>query len=48
MEKVSSLGIQDFPESEYIKMMEYYDTKKKLQTAKQIDTKSKKNLFFSY
>ncbi len=48
MEKVSSLGIQDFPESEYIRMMEYYDEKGKLQTAKQIDAKSKKNLFTTY
>lgn len=48
MEKVSSLGIQDFPESEYIRMMEYYDEKGKLQTAKKIDAKSKKNLFTTY
>lgn len=47
MEKISKLGIQDFPESEYIHILEYYDYKGKLQIAKKIDAKSRKNLFFN-
>ena len=45
MEQISRLGIQDFPESEYLKMLEYYDHKSKLQTAKNIHAKEKKSLF---
>lgn len=47
MERRSDMGIQDYPESENIKIMAYYDMKKKLQTAKKIDAKSRKNLFFN-
>lgn len=47
MENTGSLGIQGFPESEYLRILEYYDYKSKLQTAKKIDAKSKKNLFFT-
>lgn len=47
MEKINSLGIQGFPESEYMRMMEYYDTKKKLQKAKNINGKQQRNLFFN-
>lgn len=47
MEYVSSLGIQDFPESEYLRMLEYYDTKSRIQTAKNIKAKDKKPLFIN-
>lgn len=47
MEKISRLGIQDFPESEYLRMMEYYDYKGRLQIAKKINAKTKKSLFFN-
>lgn len=45
MEKVSNLGIQDFPESEYLRLLEYYDQKGKLQVAKKLNAKTKKSLF---
>jgi transglutaminase-like putative cysteine protease len=45
MEKVNNLGIQDFPESEELRMMEYADKKGRLQTAKKINSKEKKTLF---
>ncbi len=47
MESVSRLGIQDFPEAEYLRMLSYYDQKGKLQTAKIINSKSKKSLFIN-
>ena len=47
MEKVSSLGIQGFPESEYLRMLAYYDVKKKLQITKQLNAKAKKSLFIN-
>jgi len=47
MESVSKLGIQDFPETEYLRMLSYYDQKGKLQTAKNINSKSKKSLFIN-
>lgn len=47
MEQVSNLGIQDFPESEYLRMLEYYDTKSRLQVAKNIKAKDKKQLFIN-
>lgn len=47
MESVSKLGIQDFPESEYLQLLEYYDNKGKLQTAKNINAKTKKSLFIN-
>ena len=45
MADVERLGFQHFPEEEYVRMMEYNDVQKKLQKAKGVDTKSKKNLF---
>jgi len=45
MERISKLGIQDFPESEYLKMLEYYDRKGKLQTARDMKEKTKRSLF---
>jgi hypothetical protein len=47
MESVSKLGIQDFPEAEYLRMLSYYDQKGKLQTAQKINSKSKKSLFIN-
>ncbi|WKZ76197.1 MAG: hypothetical protein QY303_04715 [Vicingaceae bacterium] len=47
MESVSKLGIQDFPEDEYLRMLAYYDQKGKLQTAKNINAKTKKSLFIN-
>lgn len=47
MEQVSRLGIQDFSESEYLRMLEYYDTKSRLQIAKNIKAKDKKPLFIN-
>jgi len=48
VQKIDDLGVQDFPESEYIRMMQYYDVKGKLQVTKNINAKQKKNLFFNY
>jgi hypothetical protein len=47
MESVSKLGIQDFPEAEYLRMLSYYDHKGKIQTAQKINAKSKKSLFIN-
>lgn len=46
--KITNLGLQGFPESKYIQMLQKHDKKGKLQAAKNIDTKSKKNLFVNY
>lgn len=48
MDRVNKSGFQDFPEEEYIRMMEYHDKKGMLQKAKKIDTKSKKSLYLTY
>lgn len=48
MDRVNQLGFQDFPEQEYMRMMEYHDIKGKLQAAKKIDAKTKKSLFLTY
>lgn len=47
MEKVSALGIQDFPESEELRMMAYADKKGRLQVAKKINAKEKRSLFIN-
>ncbi|WKZ76256.1 MAG: hypothetical protein QY303_05020 [Vicingaceae bacterium] len=47
MESVSKLGIQDFPEAEYLRMLSYYDHKGKIQTAQKINAKTKKSLFLN-
>ncbi|HLW40898.1 MAG TPA: hypothetical protein VKY82_00850 [Flavobacterium sp.] len=47
MESVSKLGIQDFPEAEYLRILSYYDNKGKIQTAQKINAKSKKSLFIN-
>jgi len=47
MTRISELGIQDIPKSEELRMMEHVDTKKKLQIAKNINTKTKKSLFIN-
>lgn len=44
-ENITKLGLQDFPESVYIEMLEMHDAKGKLQKSKGIDTKSIKDLF---
>lgn len=46
--KIMLLGFQGFPESKYMAMLEKHDTRGKLQIAKKIDVKSKKNLFVIY
>jgi len=46
-DKLKELGIQHFPESTYNAMLEKHDSRGKLQVAKNIDTKSKKSLFFT-
>lgn len=47
MEQVSRLGIQDFPEDEYLKLLEYYDEKGRLQTARKLNAKTRKSLFLN-
>jgi hypothetical protein len=47
MENVRRLGVQDFPKSEYLRMLEYYDHKSKIQVAKQLQAKTKKSLFIN-
>lgn len=47
MESVSKLGIQDFPEAEYLKLLKYYDHKGKIQIAQKINAKAKKSLFIN-
>jgi hypothetical protein len=48
MMRIEELGIQDFPEHEYIRMMNYHDEKGKLQNIENKHAKEKKNLFFNY
>lgn len=48
MKTVTALGVQQFPEEEYMRLMEYHDQKGRLQKARNIDTKSKKNLFINF
>lgn len=48
MDRVNQLGFQDFPEQEYMRMMEYHDKKGILQVSKKINTKTKKSLFLTY
>lgn len=45
MENVSNLGVQEMTEGENLRMLEYYDDKSRLQTAKGINAKTKKSLF---
>jgi len=45
MESLSRLGIQDLPESEYLRMLAYYDDKSRLQIARKVNAKTKKSLF---
>lgn len=45
MQKIADLGIQDFPEEEYLQLLSYYDTKSKIQISKNIQAKTKKSLF---
>jgi len=47
MEKISNLGIQDFPESEELRMMAYADKKGRLQLAKNLNSKTKRTLFIN-
>lgn len=47
MQKVSELGIQEFPEAEELRMLEYADKKGRLQVAKKINAKEKKSLFIN-
>jgi hypothetical protein len=45
MEKISELGIQEFPESEYRQLLDYHDQKGRFQQAQKIQAKTKKSLF---
>lgn len=45
MDMANKLGIQDMPEAEELRMMEYYDKKGRLQIAKKINAKEKRTLF---
>lgn len=45
VEKVSNLGVQELTDSENLRMLEYYDDKSRLQIAKNVQAKTKKNLF---
>lgn len=46
-DRIRALGIQHYPDVVYNEMLEKHDTRGKLQTAKGIDTKSKKSLFLN-
>jgi hypothetical protein len=46
-DKIRELGIQHYPDDVYNAMLEKHDSRGKLQTAKGIDTKSKKSMFFN-
>ncbi len=45
---IEQLGVQDFPEEEYIRMMSYHDEKGRLQNLENSNAKKKKSLFFNY
>ncbi|MCG3165624.1 MAG: hypothetical protein POELPBGB_01392 [Bacteroidia bacterium] len=47
MEQENTAGIQEFPESDYMQLMKYYDTKQKLQRASKINGRQPRDLFFS-
>lgn len=47
MDKISALGIQEFPEEEELRMLEYLDKKGRLQIAKGIKAKEKRSLFIN-
>jgi hypothetical protein len=47
MDIVNKLGIQEAPEAEELRMMEYYDKKGRLQIAKKINAKEKRTLFIN-
>ena len=47
MESINKLGIQELPDSEYLRMLEYYDDKGKIQLARKINAKTKKSLFIN-
>lgn len=43
--RVKAMGLERFPEEEYMRIMAHHDERERLQREKNIDTKSKKNLF---
>lgn len=45
MQRITALGVQDFPKDEELRMMEYADEKGRLQQAKGINSKQKRTLF---
>ncbi len=45
---IKKLGIQPFPETKYQEMLAKHDHRGRLQTAKKINVKSKKSLFFNF
>ena len=45
LERAKAIGLEDFPESEYIKLMTYHDKQERLQLKIGQDTKTKKDLF---
>jgi hypothetical protein len=48
MMTIEQLGIEEFPEEEYLRMMRYHDEKGKLQNINNPNAKEKKSLFFNY
>lgn len=47
MDRITALGIQEFPEEEELRMAEYMDKKGRLQVAKGIKSKDKRSLFIN-
>jgi hypothetical protein len=47
MDRVSALGVQEFPEEDELRMLEYADKKGRLQVAKGINAKEKRSLFIN-
>ena len=45
LQKANEIGLEEFPESEYISMMAYHDDQARLQISKNMDNKSKRDLF---
>lgn len=48
LEKAKKMGVEEFPEGEYMKIMAYHDKKERLQKAQNVDTKTKRDLFINY
>lgn len=46
--EVQRLGVNAYPEAEYLQMISYHDAKGRLQESKKVEAKSKKSLFTAY